>query len=84
MSMQIVDERAPDNNDVIKLMNNMTCGEVCHIEEVGYVMRIGSDTDSIFLILENNNSVYHYTYHSAEIVKVRELYRDESITIKFS
>ncbi len=84
MTMEVIDERTPDNNDVIKKMSEMKHGEVCHCADVGYILRIGDDKATLFLILEEEDDCDYYAHESGDNIDVRELYRDETITIRFS
>jgi hypothetical protein len=84
MVMQISKSTIPKTKTTTKRMDKLDRGEVCFMENVGYIMRIGLGKESLFLILSDDDGCDHYDMIAAGYHYVRELYADESITINFS
>ena len=79
MTMEIVKEIVEKEVSKTKKMNAMSSGEVCWCKkDQCYILK----HNSFFLILDNHKSANGYS--SGNDMLVRELYPDESITIKFS
>lgn len=90
MMMEIVKEEGRKPEPVTKGMNTMARGEVCYFEDKKqYIFKISSifgneNMTPIFLILNNTTELLYHNSDQASECKVRELYPDESVTIKFS
>lgn len=89
MAMVIVKKDVGIPKPVTKRMDEMRRGEVCFVmEENYYVVNVGisNDNGSRFLILDTDVDIKWYAHSSGSPrrYKVRELYPNESITIKFS
>jgi hypothetical protein len=89
MTMEIVRKA---NNEIVvnnKMMIDMKRGEVCYCEENNqYVMKISSVEQGkfipVYLILQEDDDISFKSEGVAIYTTVRELYPNESITIKFS
>jgi hypothetical protein len=84
MSMKVIDGKEVKNLTVTKKMSDLDRGEVCYMEDCGYIMRVGLGKESLFLILNNDITCDHYDMQASHHNTVRELYEGESITINFS
>ncbi len=86
MVMEIVREQGYSKDDTIKTMTNMRAGEICYLDDIGYILRISDSSDALFLILEagDDDECDYYSFQAAKEIQVREIQQDESITIKFS
>jgi len=83
MSMEIVHTENGERRTETFPMNHMEKGQVCYCpEHKHYVLRVTHMGDTIFLILDNHNSVNSFGYGCTE--PVRSLLEGESITIEFS
>lgn len=74
-----------DKHPKEKEMDEMIYGEVCYVlTNEQYVIKVskGIDKEQFFLILGSDSSVDRYSGEGACLV--RELYKDEPVTIKFS
>jgi len=64
-------------------MHEMKSGQVCCTKDKEYVLKVTHvGFAPIFLILENNSKTNSYQHNCS--ILVRNLHKDESITVKFS
>ena len=89
MTMKIVDREGNRPEPTVKAMTEMHRGEICYsLGSERYVMKIcsvtGEEINPVFLVLNNDSNICFYHGNTTDNERVRELYPDESITIKFS
>ena len=86
MTMKIVKENIDNEKVVTKRMGEMERGEVCWIEKHGvYILCVEhAGYPKIYLSLKDYDSAQTYGSEEHLGLAVRELYLNESITIKFS
>ena len=83
MTMKITSGIFSEENPKRKRMYDMTRGEVCYLENVGYILRVGAGSGSLFLILGNDVTCNYYDVVASNHHEVRELFKNESVTINF-
>ena len=83
MTMKITSGIFSEENPSRKRMYDMTRGEVCYLENVGYILRVGACSGSLFLILGDDVTCDHYDITASKHHDVRKLFKNESVTINF-